>query len=132
MTATIIPIGEEAASWERALYAFLAEKEGLAAVKRGRSSVTYENAPMIALPSADGEARVGGRERLRRPVLHDAPVPHLRDPVRRRRPRQQEAGTCNVPALRYDFWRPRGESTPVVPNTAYADRVEPCGRSPGV
>ena len=27
MTATIIPIGEEAAGWERALYAFLAEKE---------------------------------------------------------------------------------------------------------
>jgi len=27
MTNTIIPIGEEAAGWERALYAFLAEKE---------------------------------------------------------------------------------------------------------
>ncbi len=27
MTATIIPVGEEAAGWERALYAFLAEKE---------------------------------------------------------------------------------------------------------
>ena len=27
MTATIIPIAEEAAGWERALYAFLAEKE---------------------------------------------------------------------------------------------------------
>ncbi len=27
MTATIIPIGEEAAGWERVLYAFLAEKE---------------------------------------------------------------------------------------------------------
>jgi hypothetical protein len=27
ITATIIPIGEEAAGWERSLYAFLAEKE---------------------------------------------------------------------------------------------------------
>jgi len=27
MTVTIIPVGEEAAGWERALYAFLAEKE---------------------------------------------------------------------------------------------------------
>jgi len=37
MTATIIPIGEEAAAWERALYAFLAEKE-----KRSGSRRTVE------------------------------------------------------------------------------------------